>query len=156
MALGDIGKMYNKKIFSLEEQTCIKRVLGKDAPHTFELAKFANAWVKRHPEAADRLFAVDGTLGDHPKQYLNEAVFPDIVGHTETVRKLYELGLSRQRICEIVTRAFESTASDDLRDEVKLYVETAGLEQVKKVAEIRNKSQALKRKRLHQSSEEDN
>lgn len=142
----EIGEAYEakKKNLTLDEQTCVERVLSKDAPHQSELVKFANCWMKHEPVKVCRWFAVDGTLGLHPKFYVSEAFSSSNQKHAAAVRVLYAYIDSPERIKDIVQEAFDRCEGSanrqddpDLLRLVDLYADNAGLDEVIRVSAAR-------------------
>ncbi len=148
----EILEAYNdrKKSFSIDEQNCIERVLAKDAPHTNELLKFGTIWMKHEPLCTFRWFAVDGTMGNHHKAYIQEAFNPSFKKHSNAVRKLYEYYDTPEMIKKVIdiSLGIEEDCDDQMINTcVEVYKEAAGTETIAKVLAERRQKQILKRKR---------
>ena len=147
-----------------DEKACVERILSKDTPQIPDLVKFAVCWYKVDAAMACKLFAVDGFLGVHPKNYVQEAFSAQFQKHNDAIRALYMYLRNPEKIKEIVEKAFlrnEETEEDHEEDSVEdpeleryvgMYSEIVSEEEMRLVAKDRKTrtqpSQPNKRKKL--------
>lgn len=144
----DIITLYQSKFknFSIDEQTCIERVLCKDAPNSHELVKFSSVWMKHDPKTVYKWFAVDGILGNHPKFYIHEAFHPDFQIHANAIRRLYDVLDSPEDVKQIVNDAFHGNVN-----EITLYTDMVHGQEIGRMKKEREHQKKLQssHKRKH-------
>ncbi|KAG8172724.1 hypothetical protein JTE90_003913 [Oedothorax gibbosus] len=126
------------KVFTLEEQHCIERILGRDHVRISDLIKFAGCAHKVFLKPRDLWwwFGMDGFLGEDPKRYVDSSFRFDKNRHVEAVRTLLE------KCPEITTLdVLKETIQAIFRGEEHaaryVYLDTVGgLEAVKWIIEI--------------------